>query len=286
MNFFYPSKRKELTYEIKVVTPPKAAPIKMVVRVKDPNKKGACYTNRHKMVSGSATFEVRMPQSPDTSLIQVFNAKNGNLKLGQDATFQVALKVKPLQKTLTCFDGDKNITRFVKFAQEFSENAGIISAGNESQGQSIYESDDGKFRIIYSDYIIDNNSVIPDFKTKTFVPNRNFGKRLATPARISQSKGIIEIAKSSFIQYTIPMRMAILLHEFSHFYLNQNPKNEIEADLNALLIYLGMGYPRIEGHDAFLEVFKNSPSGLNYERYEKIKKFIKNFDSYGFVKCA
>jgi hypothetical protein len=34
--------------------------------------------------------------------------------------------------------------------------------------------------------------------------------------------------------------MAILLHEYSHFYVNQDINNESEADLNGLLIYLGL----------------------------------------------
>jgi hypothetical protein len=53
------------------------------------------------------------------------------------------------------------------------------------------------------------------------------------------------------------MRFAILCHEFSHFYVNEDMDNESEADINGLLIYLGLGYPRIEGYQAFLEVFKD-----------------------------
>ena len=87
------------------------------------------------------------------------------------------------------------------------------------------------------------------------VPNPNYGKPLKTPARISRHDGVIEISKKYFKQYTVPMRMAILLHEFAHFYLNNNPRDESEADLNALTIYLSMGYPRIEAYQAWLEVF-------------------------------
>jgi hypothetical protein len=49
------------------------------------------------------------------------------------------------------------------------------------------------------------------------------------------------------------MRFAILCHEFSHFYVNDNMDDESEADINGLLIYLGLGYPRIEGYQAFLD---------------------------------
>jgi hypothetical protein len=77
--------------------------------------------------------------------------------------------------------------------------------------------------------------------------------------------------------------MAILLHEFSHFYLNENINDEVEADLNGLLIYLGLGYPRIEGYQAFLEVFKDSPSMQNKNRYDIINNFIRDFEKQKMV---
>jgi hypothetical protein len=75
------------------------------------------------------------------------------------------------------------------------------------------------------------------------------------------------------------MRVAILLHEYSHFNLNSNINDEIEADLNGLTIYLSLGYPRIEGYQAFLEVFKDSPSKQNKNRYDVINNFIKDFET-------
>ena len=79
------------------------------------------------------------------------------------------------------------------------------------------------------------------------------------------------------------MRMAILLHEFAHFYLNKNIDDETEADLNGLLIYLGLGYPRIEGYEAFLQVFEGSPTAENKKRYDVINEFIQNFEKKKFV---
>ena len=77
--------------------------------------------------------------------------------------------------------------------------------------------------------------------------------------------------------------MAILLHEFAHFYLNKNIDDETEADLNGLLIYLGLGYPRIEGYEAFLQVFEGSPTAENKKRYDVINEFIQNFEKKKFV---
>ena len=77
--------------------------------------------------------------------------------------------------------------------------------------------------------------------------------------------------------------MAILLHEFSHFYLNEKIDDEMEADLNGLLIYLGLGYPRIEAYQAFLETFKEKPTQLNKARYDLINKFINDFEKMNMV---
>ena len=45
------------------------------------------------------------------------------------------------------------------------------------------------------------------------------GSYLPTPARISQLNGKMEVSYMQFLEYTVPMRMAILLHEYSHFYV-------------------------------------------------------------------
>jgi hypothetical protein len=72
--------------------------------------------------------------------------------------------------------------------------------------------------------------------------------------------------------------MAILLHEFSHYYLNTDMSNETEADLNGLIIYLGLGYPRIDAYNVFTQVFVTSPNEVNHERMRIIDNFIRNFE--------
>ena len=75
------------------------------------------------------------------------------------------------------------------------------------------------------------------------------------------------------------MRMAILLHEFAHFYLNEDIQDEIEADLNGLLIYLGLGYPRVDGYEAF----EGTPTEKNKVRFDVINKFIHDFENKKYV---
>jgi hypothetical protein len=72
--------------------------------------------------------------------------------------------------------------------------------------------------------------------------------------------------------------MCILLHEFSHYYLNTDIANETEADLNGLLIYLGLGYPRIDAYNVFSQVFITAPNSVNTNRMKIIDKFIRNFE--------
>jgi hypothetical protein len=59
--------------------------------------------------------------------------------------------------------------------------------------------------------------------------------------------------------------------------------NESEADINGLLIYLGLGYPRIEGYEAFYKVFMDAPSEANGKRFQRIDNFIRNFEKNKMV---
>ena len=81
----------------------------------------------------------------------------------------------------------------------------------------------------------------------------------------------------------MPKRMAILLHEYSHPYVNLNPDDESEADLNGLTIYLGLGYPRIDGAEAWCDVFDNSDTDANFERLMIIDAYINDFESKKMV---
>lgn len=232
-------------------------PTKIRIRAIDPFKYGAVYMDRVATVSGDKDFEIRLPQSPKRLLIKVM-AANGR---DNDSIEVTKLEKIELPQHLPCLSG-KKVASFLKFAREFCENAGILSAGR-------YQSDDKKYTIDYLPQIIHEN-----------------GQVLSTPARISNSNGRMEISQKAFKNMSIPMRMAIICHEFSHFYLNEVQRDEIEADLNALTLYLGMGYPIIEAHKAFLETFHKSPTETNKERYVYLKTFIDNFDTLKHQICT
>jgi hypothetical protein len=247
-----PTRHEELTLIIKVLT---QEPTKIRIKVIDDSQQDTSFTDRYKTVDGESIFYVRMPVSPKNALVYIYNEDKGNLMQGQDDTFEVESITKgALEKKLDIIDfSNADVKSFVNFATRFSYNAGSLPSGT-------YVSDDRRFVIKYLPTIEDN------------------GKEQSTPARIDITNGNIEISKKQFVKFTVPNRMAILLHEFSHVYLNDNVDDEVEADLNSLLIYLGLGYPRIDAFEVFAKTFMNAPSEQNKDRYNKIKSFIDNFE--------
>ena len=254
MIFKVPTRHEELTLLIKVRT---YRPERIRLKVADADQPNTTFTNRYKTVDGESIFFVRMPVSPQTALVYVYNEDNGNLPVVMDNTLEVqSITKEQLDKKLDVIDFSNPLVRsFVTFATRFTYNAGTLPSGD-------YVSDDKRFMIKYPAIIQDD------------------GIEQSTPARIDIDTGIIEVSKRHFLDYTVPNRMAILLHEFSHVYLNDNIDDEVEADLNGLLIYLGLGYPRIEAFEVFAQTFLGTPTEQNKMRYDRIKEFIDNFENY------
>jgi len=224
--------------------------VQVRLRVFDAEKPKTFFTDRYMTIDGVKTLYVRMPLSPSVCAVEVTNKQRGN----DEGILNFSVAVKPLEKKMDAGDFKNELIRsFVNFAQRFSYNASYLAPNKR------YLSDDNVFEIDY----------------KGSITNR---AGMPTPARIGSMTGVIQVNKEQFEKFSVPMRLAILLHEFSHFFLNKNMRSETEADLNALTIYLGLGYPRIEGYQAFLETFKGAPTMENQVRFEKIDSFIKNFE--------
>lgn len=237
-------------------------PCKIRIRVYDEENPLTVLTNRYMTVSGKQDFVVRLPLTGKSVVINIFNEKNGDRRKGEDPTFSVGnIEVKGLQKKFDVRDLDPTVSSFIDFAQRFSFNASYLDAGQT------YVSDDENFEINYQEVLI----------------SKRTNRATTTPARIAESTGIISVAKKYFGKYTVPMRVAILCHEFSHKYLNTNPKDETEADINGLTIYLGLGYPRIEALEAFISVFENADNAANRKRHKIIEDFVMNFENYKIV---
>ena len=245
-------------------------PIQLKLKANDPNKPATYYVRRKGKVFGKRTFYLKFPISPKELEIQIYNPKNGNLPYGDDSTFKITdVKVEPVKECNVWWNQDTK--NFYNFAVHFSENAGVLSAGQKTP--HIYRSDDGKFTIDYY-------NVIRDKASKKF---------LTTPARVGHNTGIIEVSKKAFLKYTVPMRLVILLHEYAHKYLNQKQGNEISyetgADINALYVYLGKGWSEIEAHQSFLYVFKDANTKDNHKRYLIIRDFIDKYNRGEIEKC-
>jgi len=253
MIYNVPTKYEEITLVIKVFAP---SPVKLRLKVIDADQPNTTFTNRYKTCQGESIFFVRMPVSSDNVLVYLYNEDNGNLPETQDSSFTVeSITKEPLEKKLDVIDfTNPYVKSFVEFATRFCYNAGSAPSG-------IYQSDDKMFCIKYVPTIDDGDG------------------EATTPARIDVETGVIEVSKKQFLDMTVPNRMAILLHEFSHFYVNDNMDDEVEADLNGLLIYLGLGYPRIEAFEVFAKTFINAPTEQNEQRYKRIVNFIDNFEN-------
>lgn len=259
MIFSVPSNGLPFTIILEVKT---RKPENISITASDAEMSNAYYISRSGIVKGKRVFELKFPQTPKLMVFNIFNKSNGDYSNDEDKSFEITrFEAKDL-KTCSLW-ADKDIHNFVKFAQQFCAISSDISAGDYKP--SIYRSDDGKFCIDYYNKI----------------RSKKTGQFVSTPARIGNLSGVIEVSKMDFDKYTIPMRMVILLHEFSHKYMNEKVgreiSNEIAADINALNIYLSLGYPHIEAQYAFLKIFKGANNELNRRRYLILDDFIKKF---------
>jgi hypothetical protein len=226
----------------------------------DYGRKNSKYADREVEVEGKRTIYFSFPVSPKVLFIGVLNSENP-----QDKDFEVQLFEAALPTYNIWMDEDTD--EFVKLALNFSQVCGFEQASPQGR---LFRTDSGKFNIKYFDIIRDTS-----------------GKYLSTPARIGHRTGIIEVAKAKFDNYTIPMRFVILSHEFSHKY--KNPKigleisNEIGADINALYIYLGMGFSKIDAICVFANVFLKAQTKGNIERMRKIMDYIQRFENQEFA---
>lgn len=230
------------------------SPEKLVIKAYHSKKPYTFYFDTAPTISGTDAFIIKIPNCPKETHIELYNNKNGNINY--DSSFKIGkitISELPINSDIIKKLG-KNVQNFIKFSDEFAENAGILSAQN-----SVYVSPNGEFRIDYKDVITTKN-----------------GTEMRTPARINTRTRIIEISKKYYLYYTVPGRKAINLHEFAHLWKNNDMHDEVEADKHAIFIYLLTGNPVIEAYNVFLRVFYNAPTRGNINRYKKLDEFIRN----------
>lgn len=221
------------------------------------------YADRKIEVNEDRTIFLKLPVTPKKLKILIECVKADGSKTDFIA--------KIVEKDLTTYniDIDRKTKDFLDLAVYFSQVAGFEKSNVNGR---IFRTENGVFNIKYYPKIV-------DFRT---------GKTLNTPARIGHNTGIIEVSQLSMIKYTVAMRMIILLHEFSHKYKNPEMglkiSNEVGADINALYIYLGLGFSKVDAIFVFANVFLKAQSQSNLNRMRKIMDYIKRFENEEFAK--
>lgn len=224
---------------------------KIRVRLWDYDADKTVYTDRFMQFVGTKYFEVMLPVSPEKAMITI------QAETHCEIPFEVGqIRIEALRQRLDLIEISPKVQSFIKFATDFAVNASYLPAGKT------YKSDNDKYFLQYLPVITGEG-----------------GKKLNTSARINEATGTIQASKKAFDQYTVPGRMAVLFHEWSHFYQNQDPDDESEADLNGLLMYLSLGYPRVEAFEVWASVFQGADNAQNKERFKLIGQFIDDFEN-------
>jgi len=242
----YRSNNRQICISLDICTPKRNT---VILKAYDGARRNTAYIDRYHEFQGNQNFLIRLPQSPELLTIEL-SSKNGSpIQL-------IKKEVTPLQTQMDAWDfKNKDVAAFVIFCQKFADNAGYISTGK-------YLDDTGKYEITYLPSITSDQT----------------GKELNTPARINSGTGIVQVSAKIFRKYTIPGRMAILLHEFCHIFKNGDIHSEIEADFHAAQIYCALGYPRVELLQVFSKVFYGASTDLNKLRLQKLEQFVNEFD--------
>lgn len=255
------SNNREIALRITITSPTKKR-FFIVAQNGDRNKINSKYARRDAVVEGSRTITLSFPVTPEVMSLGIYNKADKN-----DADFQVEYEEVPLKTWQVWLDMETR--SFLRLAIKFCQVAGYEPASANGR-----EFSDGYFKIKFYPVIVDQMK----------------GHAISTPARIGHNSGIIDIAKNKFDNYTFAERMVIILHEFSHKY--RNPKlgfpisNETGADINALYIYLGMGFSKIDAINVFANVFLRAQTPGNIKRMRAIMDYIQKFEQGDFAQVA
>ncbi len=236
-------------------------PVRLLVSIYDPISE-TVYIDRKVHIGGARKLTFKLPIVPDRLRVRIIERE---LPIG-DKHFRLE-EIKVVPDTKCPVDLTKGDKTFIKFAKWFATNFKSLTAGSKG---TIYQS--GKFNILLLDQLLDHK-----------------GKVLTTPARIGKGTGIIEVNKSVVEDYTLPMLMLVLLHEYAHFYKNpeygREISNELSADLIALNLALNLGFDTEEAKACFKSVFAKKNTRLNRRRNAAINEYIQRFKAREKDRC-
>ncbi len=193
---------------------------------------------------GDNEFIFNMPTSPKELEIIIFDPQNER----SDGWYKVkSVEVHKLRQfPLFC---DRLTLDFIRFSENFSQQCGIKPVGN-------YTDHKKQFLIKLKNRLLDEN-----------------GYEVPTPARTHKTNNYVEIHKPSYDSMTVPMRHIINLHEYCHNFQNDDMDDEVQADLNALALYMPLRYSYVEAIYAFTNIFGDTDH--NVMRLNYIDEYLK-----------
>lgn len=225
------------------------------------------YENTRVDVNGYAEFYLPFPVTPQTLTFAVYNANgtNPNLNEGFKTVKANIGKVKTKGAALSAKDWE-----YINFLYNFAQNKAVWSADTILNGKlvpSIYGSKNNNFKFLYYNKLVDAK------KTE-----------LNTPTMVGNDTGNVSWSKSKIMPLTVPMVVALGLHEYGHKY--ENPQNglpignEFGADMAGLNIFRsGLGFSKQPWEYVFTQVLAGNQTPDNQKRLALMKKFNNDFDS-------
>lgn len=235
-------------------------PVKLGITVFDSTSK-QIYAERKISLEQNRKVLIKLPIVPDQLTTKVseltLNIGGQNFRIDQ-------IKIVPDTRCpIELTETDKKFIRFIKW---FATNVSTLEAGKSG---TLYQSEG--FTILYLDKLEEN------------------GKELTTPARIARDSGVIEISKNATQDFTLPMLIVMLLHEYSHKWKNpqygRKVSNELSADIIAIHIALNLGFDANEIKNCFKAIFTNRDTTQNRKRMLAIEEFIKIFKRSETKRC-
>ena len=213
-------------------------PVELFIIGYDPRSPNTEYFSRRIEINGEDEVEFNCPQSPNILKVIIWSTGSGKFTVP-------GINYFPLD-TINNFieSASQPDTRFI---EKFSRRAGRLPANR------FYRHRGAHFKIHYLPVIRNDK-----------------GKEHPTPARIHVTLPIIQVSKKHFKKMTVPARIAILLHEYSHNFMNYDQDNEFEADENAMDMYTQLRYPKLEAIYAFTNVMPDTDT--NVARVQNIKR--------------
>lgn len=215
-----------------------------------------CHPNDEKV------WEVPMPVCGQNLLISVWDEANPNGQLSDSGATIQDIRLTRLKTYPLAIDwGNPKMGQAIKLGKKFCYNLGWLPANEQGKA---YCSPDKSLKIILFPELQDPKS----------------GKESVTPMRISQWTKVMEASQKMCVPYSVPGRAVMFFHEFCHEYENHDPTWELEADLNGLSIYLGLGFSRYEALKIYQDIFYKVDTDANIGRLTHIEDFINNFEKH------